>query len=322
MERSSKWATGTAIGAAALSGGLALWTALGARAATAMVPRDGQLADVPGGSLHYTDRGNGPPIVMLHGLLGQLRHYSYALADRLVADHRLVLVDRPGWGYSTVEGAQPGIVEQANMVAALIRGLGLERPVIVGHSMGGALALALALEHPDLVGGLGLIAPLTQPPEAIPPMFERMYVPSPAVRGVLSWTLAVPMGMLGATRAAQAIFAPDPVPGDFASRGGGALALRPASFRAGSAELQLSGEAMAVLPGRYAEIATPTAILYGREDAVLDPELHGRKTATMIDGATYETMTGGHMLPIAHPEATEAWLRRLMARVAGTAEAG
>ncbi|MBA17380.1 MAG: alpha/beta hydrolase [Sphingomonas sp.] len=314
MNRTGKWLTGIGAATAALGGGLALWSALGARGAEAAVPQDGAMLDVPGGRLHYVDRGSGMPIVMLHGLLGQLRHFSYALADRLVSDYRVILIDRPGWGYSTVEGAHPGIAQQADMVAALMQRLALEQPVVVGHSMGGALALALAIEHPQLVGALGLIAPLTQVVDTAPDAFRGLQIESPALRALMSWTVAVPMGTVTAVETLRKIFAPDAVPADFAGRGGGALSLRPQSFRAGSNELLAAPEAVGALVPRYGEIAVPTSILYGRQDAILDPELHGRVTANAIPDATLEIITGGHMLPLAHPRATEAWLRRLIAR--------
>ncbi|QIG78670.1 alpha/beta fold hydrolase [Stakelama tenebrarum] len=314
MNRTSKWLTGIGAASAALGGGLALWSALGARGAEATVPQDGALLDVPGGRLHYVDRGSGMPIVMLHGLLGQLRHFSYALADRLVSDYRVILIDRPGWGYSTVEGPHPTLPQQAEMVAALMARLALEQPVVVGHSMGGALALQLALDHPDLVSTLGLIAPLTQPIDTAPEAFRSLLVQSPALRALMSWTVAVPMGSLTAMETMRKIFAPDAVPTDFASRGGGALSLRPQSFRAGGEEMLAAPEAVAAMVPRYGEITAPTSILYGREDAILDPELHGRVTVNAIPDATLEIIEGGHMLPLAHPRATEAWLRRLIAR--------
>lgn len=314
MDRTQKWLAGIGTAAAVLGGGLALWSALGARSAESMVPPDGDFIDVPGGRLHYVDRGSGPPIVMLHGLLGQLRHFSYALTKRLERDYRLILVDRPGWGHSTVAGEHPGIAEQAAMIAALMRRLALEKPLVIGHSMGGAVALALALDHGAELGGVGLIAPLTRAVEDAHDVFRGLAVRSPALRSVLSWTVAVPMGTINAVETARQVFAPDVPPADFASRGGGALALRPMAYRAGSRELALGQDAVMEMAPRYGEIALPVGILYGRDDAILDPELHGRATAAVIPGATLDMIEGGHMLPVARPDETEHWVRTMMAR--------
>lgn len=294
--------------------GLAGWSAYVGRKAEEMVPAEGKFAEVPGARLHYVDlnpEAEGPAIVMIHGLMGQLRNFSHSLAGRLAADHRVILVDRPGWGHSSIEGARPGIVAQAKMIAALIEQLELDRPSLVGHSLGGAVSLALALDRPDLVRGLALIAPLSQVVETVPPAFKGLLAP-PALRPVLAWTVAVPVGLRNGARTAAAIFAPDPVPADFALAGGGALALRPKSYMAGSFELRTVPAEMVTLTARYGAMRVPVAILYGRSDAVLDPGLNGERTAAEIPGATIELIHGGHMLPVTHPAETEAWLRRVL----------
>jgi pimeloyl-ACP methyl ester carboxylesterase len=294
--------------------GLAGWSAYVGRKAEEMVPAEGKFAEVPGTRLHYVDLNPdavGSAIVMVHGLMGQLRNFSHSLAGRLAADHRIILVDRPGWGHSSIHGARPGIVAQAKMIAALIEQLKLDKPLLVGHSLGGAVSLALALDRPDLVRGLALIAPLSQVVETPPAPFKGLLAPS-VLRPVLAWTVAVPVGLRNGPRTVAAIFAPDPVPADFALAGGGALALRPKSYMAGSFELRTVPAEMAALTARYGEIRVPVAILYGRSDAVLDPELNGERTAAEIPGATIELIDGGHMLPVTHPEETEAWLRRVL----------
>jgi pimeloyl-ACP methyl ester carboxylesterase len=294
---------------------LAGWSAYVGRKAEEMVPAEGAFAAVPGARLHYVDlnpEAGGPAIVMVHGLMGQLRNFSHSLAGRLAADHRVILVDRPGWGHSLLDGPRPGIAAQAGMIAALIEQLGLDRPLLVGHSMGGAVSLALGLDRPELVRGLALIAPLTQVVETVPPPFKGLLAP-PALRPLLAWTVAVPVGLRKGPETAAAIFAPDPVPADFALAGGGALALRPKSYMAGSFEIRAAPAEMAALVPHYGEMRVPVAILYGRADAVLDPALNGEKTAAEIPGATLELIEGGHMLPVTHAGATEAWLRRVLA---------
>jgi pimeloyl-ACP methyl ester carboxylesterase len=299
--------------------GLAGWSAYVGRKAEEMVPADGKFAEVPGVCLHYVDlnpEAGGPAIVMIHGLMGQLRNFSHSLAARLASDHRVILVDRPGWGHSQLAGPRPGIAAQAAMLAALIEQLELEKPLLVGHSMGGAVSLALALDRPGLVRGLALIAPLTQVVDTVPAPFKGLLAPR-ALRPVLAWTVAVPVGLRSGPATAAAIFAPDPVPADFALAGGGALALRPKSYMAGSFEVRVAPAEMAGLVARYGEIRVPVAILYGRDDAVLDPQLNGAKTAAEIPGATIELIEGGHMLPVTQAEATETWLRRVLQATGG-----
>lgn len=300
------------IALALLVGALALWSGYVARGVERWVPMDGKLLEVPGVRIHYVEMGpaDAPAVVMVHGILSQLRVFTYALAGRMAKDHRVIVVDRPGWGYSALTGPRLDIAGQADAIAAFIAALGLDKPLLVGHSMGGAVSLALALAHPDKVRGLALIAPYTQPIDAPPAPFRSLVIP-PLLRPLIAWTIAVPLSLRTGKAKTVEVFAPDPVPEDFPIKAGGALAIRPRSFLSGCYELGIGKEAMERQAPRYGEIVLPVAILYGREDALLDPELHGRRTAAAIPGATVEIVEGGHMLPVTHVDATEAWLRRL-----------
>ncbi|GAA0737088.1 alpha/beta fold hydrolase [Sphingomonas japonica] len=308
------WAGMALAAAGAVGGGLALWSAYAARGAQAMAPAQGRFVDVPGARLHYVDRGSGPVLLLVHGLLGNLRHFSYGLVDALAKDFRVIAVDRPGSGYSVATGKDaPDIAQQARIILAFADALGLDTPLLVGHSLGGAVALAAAVLAPDRFRGLALIAPLTQPIDTPPKVFAPLMVP-PLLRGLVSWTLAVPAGTLNAGAAAQAVFAPEPVPADFATRGGGALAIRPATFRSASFELRSSRDAMLALVPRYAEMTVPISILYGRSDALLDPALHGEATAATMRTSRLELVDGGHMLPITQVERTAKFVREAHAR--------
>ncbi len=148
-----------------------------ARRAQAAVPPDGQFLDIGAQRVHYVDFGHGPAIVFVHGLCGQLRNFAYLPLAALSRTHRIVLVDRPGSGYSTRSAQSDGdLGAQADAIAGLIDALGLGRPLVVGHSLGGAISLALALDHPQRVGALALIAPLTQPVAEPPAAFRSLAI--------------------------------------------------------------------------------------------------------------------------------------------------
>lgn len=300
-------------GAAAAAAGLAAFSAIAARKAEKMVPADGTFVDVPGGRIHYVEIGHGPAIVMVHGLMGQLRNFSYALAERLAVDHRVILVDRPGWGYSTFKGRRHGIRTQAAILAAFIEQVAPDRPLLVGHSMGGAVALALGLERPELVRGLALISPLSQVVLAPPPQFAALLAPGP-LRPLIAWTIATPAGILNGPTTAKAVFMPDPVPNDFATVGGAALSVRPTSYMMGSLEMQHAVYDMSRIVPRYPEMLAPVSILFGRQDHVLDTTLNGETTVGQIPGAQLEMIDGGHMLPVTKPGEVEDWIRRVAIR--------
>lgn len=311
-------------GIALLGGGLAAYSKATARKVEKAVPRDGALIDVDGETLHVVDRGAGPPIVLIHGLGGQMRNFGRPMLEALERDHRLILVDRPGSGYSPrAPGKSARLKDQAAVMAALIRKLDLDRPLIVGHSLGGALALTLAVDHPDTVGGLALIVPLTQPQaiEDVPPVFKPLVIRSSTVRKAVAATVATPMGIMKAEAAMKEIFAPEAVPEDFGTEGGGLLAVRPDNFYATSTDLiALEGD-LEPLAERYPTIEVPVSILYARGDNLLDPKLHGEKTVGQIDGAVLELADGGHMLPFTQPELTADFVRRAADRLWAAEEA-
>ena len=307
-----------ALGLGAATAAMAAATRLLARDAEARVPADGRRLDVEGARLHYTDAGSGPAIVMVHGLGGQIRNFSYALTALLDRDHRVVVVDRPGSGYSTPRpGPAPDIRAQGRLVARLIEKLGLDRPLLVGHSLGGAVSLAAALAAPGRIGGLALLAPLTQPLDQAPEALRRLQRDSKLSRGFLAQVVGVPIGRLTAPAALKAIFAPDPVPADFPVRGGGLLALRPGNIDANSFEISASRDDLHAMVPRYGELRLPVSILFGRQDNLLDPEVHGRLTASQIEGAELELVDGGHMLPVNHADDCARLLRATSGRIGG-----
>ncbi len=313
MRRTGKGLIGGALLAAVSGIGLSLYSSRVARLAEDLVPAEGRFLDVAGARLHYIDVGSGPVIVMVHGLGGQLRNFSYALVDLLKDDYRVIVVDRPGSGYSTATGAMPGIIGQGAIIADFIQKLGLDRPLLVGHSLGGALSLAVGLDHPHLVRALALIAPLTQPLEQVPESFRGLArIPSGA-RLAFAQVLGTPLSRLTAKKTLEGVFAPEAVPEDFITRGGGALSARPIAIAAAAADLAGANDDVAKMVGRYAEIGLPVRILFGRQDAILDPAWNGHRTAAVIPGAKIDTIEGGHMIPITAPEACARFVRAAFA---------
>ena len=124
-----------------------------------------------GSRIFYVDAGTGdPPMVFVHGL-GRHEHFRRQL-DHFSATHRVVAADLPGFGSSDDSAQQYSIRGYAEDIADMCRELGLHRPVLVGHSMGGGIAVEVAAAQPDLARALVLLDPI---PIAAAPMFvERM----------------------------------------------------------------------------------------------------------------------------------------------------
>ncbi len=297
---------------AALLGASHLKTRKLAREARDLVPPIGQFCATPQGRIHYIDIGprQAQPLVLIHGLSGQLQHFTYALADRLAEDHRVIVLDRPGCGYSTrASDAMARLPEQAKALLAVLQSLEVKQPVLVGHSLGGAVALAMALAAPEQVAGLALLAPLTHPAAQGPEAFKGLIVHNNMMRRLMAQTVAIPTAQRTAGPVLNQIFAPETCPDDFLIKAGGALGLRPESFVAASADASFLYPAIETQAARYAaQLSTPGAILFGAEDAILDPLSQGKVMETY--GLDCQILPQrGHMLPITAPQPCEDFIR-------------
>jgi pimeloyl-ACP methyl ester carboxylesterase len=285
--------------------------------AEAMVPRTGNLQPVAGGTIHYLDLGprEAQVLVLIHGLGGQLQHFTYAMADLLSDDFRLIVVDRPGAGYSDRDSsALAAFSEQARMIGELLDILKVDNPVLVGHSLGGAISLAMALDRPDKTRALALLAPATQEQSNSPDVFKGLEIRSGWLRVLLGQTIAVPIARASADKMLTAVFAPEAVVPDFMTRAAGALGLRPRGFVSTSEDLVAFETSMPPQVARYGgALNIPGGILFGAGDAVLSPELHGK--SMQAHGLSYEELGGrGHMLPMTAPQECVDFVRRIAAR--------
>jgi pimeloyl-ACP methyl ester carboxylesterase len=314
------WIAGGVVALAGLVvAGLVLFTAWTARRVEKALPPRGRFIDVDGARIHYLDEGAGQVLLFIHGLAGQMHNFTHSLLARLSRDFRVVILDRPGSGYSTRPAdAAATLSAQARIISRFCQELELGRPLVVGHSLGGAIALALALNHPDVVGGLALVAPVTQPVDHVPPPFDGLLINSPLLRRLIAWTLATPMSVKNSAQTLALLFDPQPVPGDFALRGGGLLALRPSSFIGSSTDLVATHSESGEAPARYEDLTLPVGILFGAGDRILDPAVHGKGLAAQVADADFELIEGGgHMIPVTSAERTAAFIARMAQRAAG-----
>ena len=302
------------VGLLALAAVVALvtFTAYTARREDAALPPLGRFVEVGGARIHYLDEGTGPTLLLIHGLGASVRTFKHSLVERLTGEFRVVVMERPGSGESTrAPSACARVCSQAEVVSEFIRVMGLERPVLVGHSMGGAVALAVALAHPEQVRGLALIAPLANSQGTVPPIFNSLIITSRPLRRLMAWTVATPASILRSAQVLDTLFGPDPVPADYATEGGGLLGLRPKSFCTASEDLVALEGVLPAMIERYRELQLPVGILYGTGDRVLDHRLHGAEVASRINGADLELTEGGHMLPLTAPELVAEFIRRV-----------
>jgi len=279
--------------------GLVLFAAFSNKKAEQLLPPSGRFAKLGSTQLHYVDQGQGPAIVMIHGLAGNLHNFTYGVATPLSQNHRVICVDRPGCGYSKrSSNADASLEAQADTIVSLLDHLKIESAVFVGHSLGGAISLAAALRHPHKVKALALISPLTHLPENTPKVFQVFDVTSPVIRKILGWTLAIPGTLFRISLTLKVVFGPERAPKDFAIRGGGILSLKPQTFITASSDIQNASWSMPAIEAAYSNLKTPVHVLFAHEDRILDCKLNGEDLPSRIPGTQITLVSGGHMLPV------------------------
>jgi len=283
-----------------------------------MVPVAGKFVEIDGNRIHYAETGEGPPIVFVHGLGGQLHHFRHPMFPMLPG-YRLIALDRPGSGYSVrAAGATARLPEQADVVAKFIAKLGLEKPLLVGHSLGGAVALTVALNHPDAISGIVLLAPLTHMEDEVRAEFRSLYTTSRLKRWLIAQTTAVPASLRYAPQTLDFVFGPQKWPADYIDAGGGMLGLRPSHIYATASDIVAIEKDLGALEKRYGEITMPAALMYGTADRVLDYKHHGLPLKDWIGGLEFELAEGqGHMLPFTAKERVAEMIKRIAPRAFG-----
>jgi pimeloyl-ACP methyl ester carboxylesterase len=254
-----------------------------------------------------------PPVLLIHGLGGQLRHLTYRLAPLLASDFYVVVVDRAGSGYSPRRPHPRVLDAQAAQLAELIDARNLQSTLVVGHSLGAAVAIELAQLRPDQVGALALITPalVTQ---KVPKGFRPLMIKGSLLRGLVAWTVAVPVSAMRSAIILGQIFRPDAAPDDFGTAGGGLLYLRPGAFIESSDELVSLISRSDEEPWRLAPSLTIGSI-FAMDDAVIDPTIQSQALTRNAPHGRIEYLGGtGHMLPITHPEDCAALVRSVFQR--------
>lgn len=262
---------GVAAGAAA---GLALYNYALGRWIETHFPPSGRFVRAGGCNLHYVERGRGRPVVLLHGANGTLNDFAAGFLDRVARDFRAIAFDRPGHGYSTRPAGPMSPARQASVLREAFRALGLEQPILVGHSWSGALVLAYALAWPDEIAGIVMLAGVSHPWRGNHFRWHTRLAGKPIFGPVLLRTLIGPVGQMLIKSGVRQAFAPDPPMPSYAQQAAVPLILRPNQFRANAQDLLELNAFLAEQSRHYGEIRVPVAIVAPSEDRSVNAELH------------------------------------------------
>jgi pimeloyl-ACP methyl ester carboxylesterase len=264
-----------------------------------------------------------PPIVLLHGASSNLEAMR-PLAERLAGNHRVILIDRPGHGWSPRErvgDSTPAL--QARMIAEALDKLGVGPAIVVAHSLAGAIGARMALDHPARVAGLVMLAPVTHPWRGGVGWYDRT-VATPVIGPLLAYTITLPIGLLVTQSGARNVFLPQVMADDFVTSSATRLLLRPREFLANARDLVDLKAAVAAQAPRYGEIDVPVTIISGDADKTVTTNLHSRPFAATVKGAKLIVLQGvGHMVQYAAPDLVvseiEAMADRVGQRIAAAA---
>ncbi len=286
-------------------------------AARDLTPPLGQFVQVDGKQVHVQDSGpkDAPAVILIHGASGNLRDFTFDLAPRLADRYRVLSFDRPGLGYSEAlhrRGESPA--EQARHMAAAARQLGVDRAVLVGHSFGASVAMAWALEIPDMAAAVVSLGGAVNPwPGGLGPWYS---IASSGLGGATVVPLVANLAPRRlAVQAVESIFEPDPVPDGYVAYVGVDLTLRSAVLRANARQVNGLKPHVTEMAKRYGDLRLPVEILHGDQDTIVPLAIHSEPLSRTVPGANLVVLTGvGHMPHHARPRETVAAIDRAATR--------
>ncbi len=292
------------------------------KAAEASHPPTGQMIDVDGITVHAQVMGEGPDLVLIHGASGNLREFTFDLTDRLKDRYRIIAFDRPGLGYTdrlpdklgawNTDAETPQ--EQAALLQKAADKLGVSNPIVLGHSYGGAVALAWTLSRTQETAALVLIGAVSEPwTGSLGALYD---VTSSAIGGALVIPLAtafLPHSYVD--RSIDVIFDPQTAPEGYGDHIGGGLTLRRISTRANAQQVNSLLPHVVDMKKQYGTLNLPIEMVHGDTDVIVPAHIHAQVFVDEVPSARLELLEGvGHMPHHANPQATVDAIDRAAAR--------
>jgi pimeloyl-ACP methyl ester carboxylesterase len=245
-------------------------------------PPIGRVLEVDGVRLHYVERGEGPPLVLLHGNGSMIQELRLSGLYELAASrYRVIVPDRPGYGWS----ARPrrrwwGPHAQAALLRSMLAQLGIERPIILGHSFGALVAMAYALDYPAATRSIVLVSGYYFPAPRLDVPF--MAAPAlPVVGELMRHTFSPLVARLLRPQMLKLLFSPAPVPRYFELFPTW-MALRPSQLRAAAEEAALLVPSTMRLQRLYHALEVPAVIVAGAQDRYVNHQRHSVELARRL----------------------------------------
>ncbi len=260
-------------------------------------PPAGSFMEVDGVRLHYSDRGSGTPVLLLHGNAVTGDDYNTSgVAELLLKNHRVIIFDRPGFGYSERPRLRFWMAHaQADLLHKALAQLGVARPVVVGHSWGTLVALAFAAQFPADTAGLVLLSGYYFPALRVDSLLVAVGA-IPVIGDALRYTVSPVFGWLTMPLTKRIMFAPVPMTERFKAEYSTGMALRPSQIRATVVDGALMMPCAARLRPHYPDLRMPVTIMAGAGDMVVSSR-HAERLHAAVPGSALQIVPGvGHMV--------------------------
>jgi pimeloyl-ACP methyl ester carboxylesterase len=259
---------------------------------------------------------------MIHGASSNLQAMRQSLGERLAENHRVILIDRPGHGWSTRARRDDSTPEiQGRMIDEALERLGVGGVILVVHSWSGALGARIALDYPSRVAGLVMLAPVAYPWPGGVGWYNRV-VTTPVIGPLLAYTITLPIGLILAEPGARSVFAPQTMPSGFVKNSATPLLLRPREFLANAWDLVTLKAAVAEQAARYGNMKVPVVVITGDTDTTVSPNIHSRRLAATVPNAKLIVLPGvGHMVQYAAPERVAGEIETMIANTSAASKA-
>ena len=262
----------------------------------ARYPPLGQIVEVNGKRVQAYVTGSGPDLVMIHGSSGNMRDLILALEDTLAPHFRVIIFDRPGLGYSDRLSAKGDtFIDQAMILRDAAKKLGADKPIVLGHSLGGIVSMAWATHAPDDLSALALISPVVMPfdtPTSTYYKINKHPIIGPFVNhfiGAFHYEGAIQNGL-------DEVFAPDLPPAGYREKMGVELVLRPKTIQSNARQRNQIHEQIRALEADYDNVRVPIEILHGDLDTTVSLKIHAEGLKNRIDGVNVTIWQDqGHM---------------------------
>lgn len=293
----TSWLVPALLGSAAALGASALYAVYNAREAERRTPPAGEFITVNGVRLHYVERGRGEALVLIHGNGTMIQDFlSSGIVDALAKRFRVIIFDRPGYGYSDRPRGVWTPRAHATLYQKALQQLGVTQAVVLGHSWGALVAVALALQAPQLVRSLVLASGYYYPT-----LRADVVLASPAaipiIGDVLRYTVSPVVGRALLPAMIKGMFAPADIPERFDREFPTDMMLRPLQLRASAEDAAMMTPVTVELQRHYHDLDLPVVIIAGGADQIADVGRQSQRLHDALPNSTLIVVPGmGHMI--------------------------